>query len=499
VREKSRLAFWCVALCVLGLALSYANGRNMVNLLIWVAPGLMLALLRAAPLKQALAGGFLAALLVGAMQWTGVVPLPTWMSAAAASGLGLILFLPFLADRLAYKRLTGLNLFLVFPLAQVALELALSVLSPFGTWGAYAYTQTDFPVMVQIASLGGHWAISFVAAAAAPALAALVSGQTAMRDRVKPLAVFALILAATVSIGAYRLSQAPVDPPLDRVTALAAKPADLALIYSLKPGCDPALCQRARTDARAQTAAMVARTRAAAQAGTDIIVWSEVAAPVFGEDEAALMAELQAIARTSRTMIAPAIWVIRPGVRLWENKVLLIDQSGTVLRSYLKSRPVPGDLDVLGTGKLEVVSTSLGKIGLGICYDMDFQALGRTAQGADIVLVPGSDWAAIDPLHPRMVGMRGVENGYAVVRPSRRSQSIAFDQFGKILGSADYYTQDNPTLDVQVPKGSGGTFYSRTGDWFAYLCLFGFGWLGVIGFRARARQSSLSDELAMKA
>lgn len=106
-------------------------------------------------------------------------------------------------------------------------------------------------------------------------------------------------------------------------------------------------------------------------------------------------------------------------------------------------------------------------------YGMDFTDIGRKLAGADLVVVPGPDWREINPLHPRMAGLRAVENGYALMRPSRMSQSIASDRFGRRLGAVDWFTNPLPTLHVTVPVDGGATFYSRIGDWAAMLCVLG--------------------------
>lgn len=115
------------------LLLAFANGRHLVPLLAWIAPGLLLAALRNLPARWAIGGALLTSLVVGAVQWTGVVPLPGPLGALVAAGLGPVLALPYLVDRWVSPRLPWGAAMLVFPCAQVTLEWLLFTVSPFGT------------------------------------------------------------------------------------------------------------------------------------------------------------------------------------------------------------------------------------------------------------------------------------------------------------------------------------------------------------------------------
>ena len=478
------LAAACVVLCL-------ANGRFLVPGAPFIGPALLLATMRAAALRRALLGGLAAMLVIATVQWGGVVPLPQPWTTLAASLLGPLLLLPYAIDRLLVSRLGVWPRLLVFPCAQVTLEWLIYQVSPFASFGALAYTQAGWPVVLQLASVTGLWGISFVVTLAAPAAAALLA---ATRDW-RPAAAFGCVLSPVLLFGSLRLMQAP---GLDRtgltntvrVAGLAAKPADLALIYATKAGCGPDACAAARADAHDKFDAMLRRTQTAARHGAQLVAWSEVAGTVFADEEATALTRLSALARQERVTVATALWIVRPGVQRWENKALLIGPDGHVLATYLKSHPVPGDLDLIGPGVLPVITTPFGRLGLAICYDMDFPDLARTAAGAGLMLVPGSDWDAIDPLHPSMVALRAVENGYAVVRPSRQSRSVVYDAYGRLAGSAEWDGSAVPTVSGTLPTGGAATFYERTGDWFAFGPMAALAALLLLSIRGRVVEPS---------
>lgn len=461
---KTRL----VAFLAIGAVLGFANGRFLVPGLIWIAPGLLLALMRVSSLRISMTGLLIASATAGALQWTGVVPLSLPGSMATAAGLGIFLALPYAADRLCVDRLPPTFALFVFPLAQVSLELTTSSILPYASFGAWAYTQTHAPFMTQIASLFGFWSVSFLVALMAPALAAFVT-QTGFR-RTAGLGVAGSLALTTLLFGVWRLTSVPFQAVPIVVAGLASKPSDLAAIIAVKDGCGVDNCAKARADARNQVNRMFLRTEAIArERKTNFVTWSEVAAPLFSDDLPAFMQRASHLARQYRVYLAPAIFVVEPGSTPWRNEVLLFDPEGRRVAAHRKSKPVPGEISVNGSDQLSVTSTPFGKVGLAICYDMDFQALAREVSGARIVLVPGSDWLAIDPLHPNMVALRAVENGYAVLRPSRESDSVAFDGFGREIGRTAWRGVEEPVVKATLRSAAPPTLYSQIGDVFAYV------------------------------
>jgi hypothetical protein len=83
-------------------------------------------------------------------------------------------------------------------------------------------------------------------------------------------------------------------------------------------------------------------------------------------------------------MAAIQIGVARP----LENKVVLIDPSGRVAFSYLKSRPASPEAAIMvrGDGHIPVVATELGRIASAFCFEADFpefvRQIGRGPYGS---------------------------------------------------------------------------------------------------------------------
>jgi apolipoprotein N-acyltransferase len=161
-----------------------------------------------------------------------------------------------------------------------------------------------------------------------------------------------------------------------------------------------------------------------------------------------------------------------------ENKLVLIDPTGRIIASYLKSHAVAGwEAGIMrpGNGRVPVVATPIGRIAAAICYDADFPEFIRQAGRslADLLIVPANEWKEIKQIHAQMAAFRAIENGVALVRPAASGISSAVDPWGRVLGMADYFASGDRTLTVQVPMGGIRTLYARTGDLFAWLCVAG--------------------------
>ncbi len=466
-----------------------SNGRWIIPAAAWLAPVFLLRFMRTQRLRVGAIAGFLVVTAASAIAWRGLVPLPGAAYLVVATLIGLASFLPYVADRLLAHRLRGLPATLVLPAAAVTAEFASSLWSPYGTWGGAAYTQTRDLPLLQLVSVTGIWGISFLIMwFAAVVNAAWKSGFAWPAYRTVAL-TFASVFALVHLAGGARLVGAPggdsvrvasftvtPKPPLD-VGDLLRRPRDVAGLDSLR-----------RTLGAIQDS-LLARGRREARAGARLVFWSETNAVVLKADEVRFIERGAALAHEQDIYLGMALASFTPGQGYYENVLVLLDPEGRVVERYHKARPVPGDPERGADSELPVVETVFGRVAGAICFDADFPSLIRDAgrARADMLIVPSSDWKAIDPIHTRMALVRGVENGCAVVRQTNLGLSASADAYGRTLASADYFRTRPYVMISQVPTSGTGTLYAFWGDLFAWLCLAGLLPLAALARDGRPR------------
>jgi apolipoprotein N-acyltransferase len=160
------------------------------------------------------------------------------------------------------------------------------------------------------------------------------------------------------------------------------------------------------------------------------------------------------------------------------NKYRMYLPDRTMGDEYVKRHPVPGDPDKVGRAHARAVSFGGVTYAGAICYDYGFPEIARdnVRDGADLALVPSSDWRGVDPLHGRMALVNAVAAGLSMVRPVRAATTIATDQYGRLLGSMRADGESDGVLVATVPTARVPTIFARTGDLVPFVamvfCLF---------------------------
>src|SRR5262249_31573450 len=146
---------------------------------------------------------------------------------------------------------------------------------------------------------------------------------------------------------------------------------------------------------------------------------------------------------------------------------------GRIEVNYDKHHLIPGVEPEKPGHKRVLLDEPSGRWGLQICKDMDFPKLSReyAAEGADLLLVPAWDFNIDRWLHARMAVLRAVENGFALARSARNGLLTLADNRGRVITARstipDRFVSVSRKLNVLGVR----TFYSRTGDWFGWLCV----------------------------
>jgi apolipoprotein N-acyltransferase len=353
-----------------------------------------------------------------------------------------------------------------------------------------AYTQVDHLPLLQWAAFGGLWGIGFLVAWTA-AMANWVWERGFVWHEVRRgVLTWGGVLALVLLLGGARMVLAPPASESVRVAAIsiewppALSPERLLSEHATGVALDTL---RARLEAHEQALYAVVRREAAA--GAALVAWSEVDAFVLKSDQAAFEARAAQVARETGAFLVAGVAVFTPGEGFYENLWFGFDPQGRMIGRYHKARPVPGDPERGADKEIPVVATSLGHLAGAVCFDADFPNLVWKAgrKHADLMVVPSSDWRAIDPLHTRMALVRGVENGCSVIRPAHKGLSAAADYQGRILAAADYFHTTPSVLVAQVPARGVRTPYARLPNLIPSLCVGVLAGAVVVRMVGRAR------------
>ena len=352
--------------------------------------------------------------------------------------------------RFVQRRASPLLTLLAFPACWTALEFLMQVRSPNGTYGALAYSTMSAPVLIQTASLFGMYAVTFLICLFANTL---VMALRFKRDAAAAVGVGASICVASVVFGIVRLAQ----PQPDKVR-VAAIVDETALADSWRANSLSADLAVTETYAR--------EIRLAAAQGARFVVTPEGGMESSPELQDAVVAPLVAASRDTGVQAIAGFHSETPAADF----ALAITPDGAV-RRYDKRHPVPGLEDRFTPGRVS------GWLGQGraaeICKDMDFPDTIRpdAARGVRLMGVPAGDMGIDGWQHGIMSVMRGVENGFALVRPAHDGLLIASDAQGRLIGFKKGAPTGLTLVVADLPLGPGPTLYTRIGNLFAWICL----------------------------
>ncbi|PIE13474.1 MAG: hydrolase [Rhodobacterales bacterium] len=147
----------------------------------------------------------------------------------------------------------------------------------------------------------------------------------------------------------------------------------------------------------------------------------------------ALIAALKTIAQKHR--MALVVGLALPGAARPYNAAIAIDGAGAEQQRYHKTH-LYGEVDraqfTAGSALSRVFEVTGWRIGLAICYDIEFPEVARSLalQGADLILVPTANMIPFDSVATRLVPARAEENAVYVAYANYTGQEGVFTYGG---------------------------------------------------------------------
>lgn len=475
IRMRSRKVFLIIVVSFLSAAFAYlGTGLHPIWWALWLAPIPVLAI------AQRLRGS--AAFVLGAIVWL-IGEMNQWNYVRHAIELPLqIIVLYFLVPAVVFgfgvlfvrsfiRRGSLFLASLAFPVYWVAYEYLTATASPHSTWGNLAYTQMACLPLIQVAAITGIWGISFIVFLFAGTAGALPSGAGTPWQRRALTVTTGFVVCAALGFGKWRLQSSPSAQSVSVMLIARDVPMSVYL------GSEEQALELLR-----EYADQIGRVT---PAGTQAVVLPEK----IGRVGESALAEVDARYSSSAGAIRAAIvlGLVRKTPSGAFNSARLYSADGKLEVNYDKHHLIPG-VEPEKPGDQRVILEDLsGRWGLQICKDMDFPKLSREygAEGANLLLVPAWDFNLDRWLHARMAVMRAVENGFALARSARNGLLTLSDNRGRILAETATMPGRFVSVTGKVNVSREETFYTRTGDWFGWVCVAAF--FSLLAFQLLAR------------
>jgi apolipoprotein N-acyltransferase len=382
---------------------------------------------------------------------------------------------------------------LLSPVVWVAVELARTRITGF-PWGLLGTTQVDNIPLARIASVTGVYGLSFEIMLVNAAFAAAFLVQREKRKRL----VFATVTAALI-LQAGRLVPTP------------ATPADhtAVLVQANVPILEGSDWTKQYFNQTLRDLTEISLDSYGNPSHPDLIVWPENPAPFYTSDPLFRDAVGNLARQSNAWMLVGSIGIRNAGAAPDHpteiyNSASLVSPNSEWLSRYDKAHLVPfGEyvpfkqiFSFAGGLTKEVGDFSRGtsrapldaggnKLGVFICYESIFPDEVRqfASNGAQVLVNLSNDgWygdSGAYAQHLKQSRMRAVENNRWLLLDTNTGVTAAIDPNGRIVASAPRKTRT--ALRAPYALSDSTTFYTRHGDWFAYLCAI----ISIVGLSAR--------------
>ncbi len=373
------------------------------------------------------------------------------------------------------------------PFLWVAVELARTRITAF-PWELLGYSQTGNFALTRITTIVGVYGLSFEILLVNSVFAAAVLSPKEQRNR--------LLVAGCVAAVILQAGQLIVPPPVatDR-TAILVQPN-----IPIQEGWTKEYFQDTLRDLTA-TSLHPAGERFALEKidrHFDLIVWPESPSPFYTNDPMFRDA-VSALARQAETWVVAGSIGINPAMHSGTegsqifNSAALVNPQGEWVRRYDKVHlvpfgeylPFPQIFAFAGGLTKEVGEFQHGasrmpldaggqRFGTFICYESIFPDEVRQGplEGAQVLLNISNDgWygdSGAWKQHLQQTQMRAIENDRWLLAATNTGMTASIDPFGRIVAATPRKVRT--ALAAPYALRSGTTFYTRHGDWFAYLC-----------------------------
>ena len=487
-----------LVIALASFSLSIFKMNNHIWFAAWIAPIFLIRLVRISKWVSAI---ILCSIVISLAYFSGLIPIYAEMDTGEGFGdpntlqiLRLFVFpllavplfiIPFILDKVFYKKLPKFLGTLIFPSGIVVAELISSYIQ--GTFYSFGQTQLALPPLVILTSIFGTFGLSFFITWTAPIVNTLWEKQW----DIKKLGVSGIIYVSLTSIflaygglSVVYKKQAKASVPIAGITIETGYDdrvlsSDFSFVNH--PEIEPEVYSKDLKGPASHMNEMYLKTEKAINNGAKIIIWQEYALTLEASVADNYLKKIKALADEENVFILVGYARLlskeeKTDDKIMKNIGILYTPDGKVGWEYEKGYPTSGEYLFCNAGSrnMPYLDTPYGRIGQVICYDMHFPHYLRQASSKkiDLLLSQSYDAPAWTPLHTFNNGYRAVENGFTMVRIVGDGHTAVIDPYYMHWGGMDTYQLGTDNFYFNVPVISRNTIYGYFGFIFPYIISF---------------------------
>ncbi len=384
---------------------------------------------------------------------------------------------------------------MVSPLLFVLLEYVRSYFLGGLPWALIAHSQAEQPAVIQLSAYAGTAGVTFLIVLVNASIAFLILKRQQWK-KAAAVPLFAILLATANVFWGWHHIRSVEEMGGEEFTA------------SVVQGN---IDQGRKWDAAytGQTiAAYYGMTRTEARGKPDLVVWPETAVPFFFDRNTVQRDRLLNFSKeiatpilfggmgveqspeTGKTEFFNRAYIVTPaGVKGHYDKMHLVPFGEYVpFHRFLFfvdriTDAVEGDIQAGNSAQPLMVGSI--PVGIQICYEIKYPGLTRrfAQNGARIMVnITNDAWfgrSGASAQHMASLPFRAVENRVPIIRAANTGISSFVTATGKIIATTPLFKKTSLARKLTIPP-SAGTFYTRFGDVFTFLCALAL----VAAFRA---------------
>ena len=462
VDNMKKILITCLTVIISGSAFYFSTGFHNVWWLMWIAPIPVLIYTYYERFFTALVVAYIVGLSFGLNTIVGY-----WSTGIPSSAFIFGMFwqsakwtMAILISRYLMRHGTSYFSIFAYPTCLALFEW-LETFTIQGTFNTIAYSQLQILPVVQLASLTGYIGISFMLSIFSSAVAyAIIFRQEKMKSY-GGLSIGLVIVISSLAYGFYRIHSFQQQKSIAQIK--------VGLI-SVSRSPEKLLNPRFANDIWASYFPLMLN---ASLHGAEVILLPEESFAVNSESAPIYKRKFASFANQHHVKLIIGIKDYKQSGSY--NATWVFDDHGQSMGEYYKRHFVPGFENDLTPGiGLLTFNINGNKSGIAICRDMDYlkPANNYGALGTQILFVPAWDFDADAEVHAAGAWMRGIENGYTLVRSARDGFLSVSTPTGEIIAKVPAMNPKGNILITVAPIYQNQSVFAKHQWWFLILlCL----------------------------